>query len=129
MRWPSAVRAGGTTVESEGVMPPADRRKDEPKEILRAKYFDYCSAQVADILLLLTPDEMFVLAQDASREAGESGELGYEQIVTLATERVSRKLALPSFDAWALDYQENPDRYDQYLMGFWESELSSLPDG
>ena len=129
MDWPSAVRAGGTTVESEGVMPPADRREDEPKEILRAKYFDYCSAQVADILLLLTPDEMFVLAQDASREAGGSGEFGYEQIVTLATERVSRKLALPSFDAWALDYQENPDRYDQYLMGFWESELSSLPDG
>ena len=116
-------------MESEGVLPPADRREDEPKEILRAKYFDYCSAQVADILLLLTPDEMFVLAQDASREAGGSEELGYEEIVTLATERVSKKLALPSFDAWALDYKENPDRYDQYLMGFWESEFTSLPDG
>lgn len=129
MDWPSTVRAGGTSVESEGVVPPADRSGTEPKEILRAKYLDYCSAQVADILLLLTPDEMFVLAQDASREAGRSGELGYEEIVTLATDRVSRKLALPPFDAWALDYQENPDRYDQYLMGFWESETPSLPDG
>jgi len=110
-------------------VPPADRNEMEPQEILRAKYFDYCSAQVADILLLLTPDEMFVLAQDASREVGQTGELGYEKIVTLATERVSRKLALPPFEAWALDYQENPGRYDQYLMGFWEWDLPRLPDG
>ena len=116
-------------MESEGEMPPADRRGTEPEEILKAKYLDYCSAQVADILLLLTPDEMFVLAQDAARESGRSGELGYEEIVTLATERVSRKLALPPFDAWAIDYRDNPERYDQYIMGFWESELPSIPDG
>ncbi len=81
------------------------------------------------MLLLLSPDEMFILAQDAAREAGLLGELGYEQIVTLATERVSKKLALPPFDVWARDYKENPDRYEQYLMGFWESELPGPPDG
>jgi hypothetical protein len=116
-------------VESGGKMPPAGRKGKEAERILKAKYFDYCSAQVADILLLLTPDEMFVLAEDAARDSGRSGDLGYEEIVTLATERVSTKLALPSFEAWALDYQDNPDRYDQYLMGFWESELPAIPDG
>lgn len=95
----------------------------EAEGILRAKYLDYCSAQVADILLLLSPDEMFVLAQDAAREAGMSDALGYEQIVDLATERVSRKLALPPFDVWVRDYEADPSRYEEYFMGLWESEL------
>jgi hypothetical protein len=116
-------------VESGGVMPPGGERGKEAERILKAKYLDYCSAQVADILLLLTPDEMFVLAQDAARDSGRTEDLGYEETVTLATERVARKLALPPFDAWAMDYQDNPDRYDQYLMGFWESELPAIPDG
>jgi hypothetical protein len=72
---------------------------------------------------------MYVLAQDAARESGRSGDLGYEEIVTLATERVSQKLALPPFEAWALDYEENPDRYDQYLMGLWELESFPSADG
>ena len=108
---------------------PAGISGAEPEEVLRAKYLDFCSAQVADILLLLSPDEMFVLAQDAAREAGLTGDLGYETIVNMATERVSEKLALPPFDIWARDYRENPGRYDQYLMGFWETEASGLPDG
>ena len=96
--------------------------------MLRAKYLDYCSAQVADILLLLSPDEMFVLAQDAAREAGVSGDLGYDQIVDLATGRVSRKLALPAFELWVKEYQADPGRFDEELMGLWESDLSN-PDG
>ena len=95
----------------------------EPETVLRAKYLDYCSAQVADILLLLSPDEMYVLAQDAAREAGVVESFGYEQIVDLATERVSRKLALPPFETWVRDYEADPGRYDEYLMGLWETEL------
>jgi hypothetical protein len=101
----------------------------EPEEILRAKYFDYCSAQVADILLLLSPDEMYVLAQDAASEAGAPGELSYGQIVQLATRRVSRRLALPSFEVWVEDYRLNPGRYDQHLMGLWELGLPKRLDG
>lgn len=115
-------------MRSEENQPPGGSKGSTPEEILKAKYLDFCSAQVADILLLLSPDEMFVLAQDAAREAGMTGDLGYEKIVTLATERVSRKLALPPFDVWARDYEEDPERYDQYLMGFWETEPPSLPE-
>jgi hypothetical protein len=116
-------------VNSGADRPPADREQPRPDDVLRAKYLDFCSSQVADILLLLSPDEMFVLAQDAARDAGMTGELGYEQIVTLATERVSQKLALPPFDVWSRDYQENPERYEQYLMGFWELEDPRGRDG
>lgn len=107
---------------SEGGTPPSNSKGGRPMDILRAKYLDYCSAQVADVLLLLSPDEMYVLAQDAAREAGMTGDFGYEQIVDLATGRVSRKLAIPPFEVWAKDYRSNPDRYDQYLMGLWESD-------
>ena len=55
--------------------------------------------------------------------------MGYETIVILATERVSKKLALPPFDIWAREYRENPERYDHYLMGFWEEEFPDFPDG
>lgn len=106
---------------SEGGSPPSGSKSAEPQEVLRAKYLDYCSSQLADILLLLSPDEMYVLAQDAAREAGVQGELRYDEIVKLATERVSKKMALPPFEIWVEDYRSNPEHYDQYLMGLWES--------
>ena len=110
--------------------PAAAGSEDADSElVLRAKYLDYCSAQVADVLLLLSPDEMYVLAEDAARDSGLSGELGFDQIVSLATERVSSKLALPPFEVWAEDYRANPERYEQYFMGLWESELQGCADG
>lgn len=108
---------------------PTESESTESETVLRAKYIDYCSAQVADVLLLLSPDEMYVLAEDAAREAGLPDELGYERIVSLATERISSKLALPPFQVWVGDYLSNPDRYEQYFMGLWESELQGRSDG
>ena len=113
---------------AEGGPAPPETSGTETERVLRAKYLDYCSAQVADILLLLSPDEMFVLAQDAAREAGVSGDLSYDQIVELATDRVSRKLALPAFERWVREYQADPGRFDEQLIGLWESDVSN-PDG
>ena len=112
----------------EGGVAPPNSRGAEPEAVLRAKYLDYCSAQVADILLLLSPDEMFVLAQDAAKDAGVSGDLGYDQMVHLATGRVSRKLALPPYEVWVRDYEADPSRYEEYLMGLWESEALGRED-
>ncbi len=112
----------------EGGHPPRRAQGADPDEVLRGKYLDYCSAQVAEILLLLTPDEIYLLAQDAAREAGLSGELGYEQIVKLATERVSRKMALPPFEIWKRDYGDHPELYEEYFMGLWEEELREPAD-
>ena len=113
----------------EGGPPPPISRGTEPESVFRAKYLDYCSAQVADILLLLSPDEMFVLAQDAAREAGTSGgDMDYDKMVHLATGRVFRKLALPPFEVWVQDYKADPGRYEEQLMGLWESEASDSKD-
>ncbi len=98
------------------------RESIEPEAVLRAKYLDYCSAQVADLLLLLSPDEIYVLAQEAHRKGGRPGELSYGRMVQLATASVSRRAVLPPFDVWAEDYQRNPERYEAYLMGLWRSE-------
>jgi hypothetical protein len=100
---------------------PAEARS---AEVLRAKYLDYCSAQVADLLLFLSPDDIFVVAQRAARERGDPGELSYMRMVQIATEWLSRKITLPPFEIWVADYLAHPDRYEDYFMGLWESELS-----
>ena len=98
-------------------------------EVLRAKYLDYCSAQVADLLLFLSPDDIYVVAQRAARERGDSGELTYNRMVQVATEWLSHKILLPPFEIWVTDYLAHPDRYEEYFMGLWESELTHPQDG
>lgn len=105
------------------------QESSEPEAVLRAKYLDYCSAQVADLLLLLSPDEIYVLAQDAHHKGGRPGELSYGRMVQLATASVSRKAVLPPFEVWAEDYQQNPERYDAYLMGLWRSDVEPAEGG
>ena len=102
---------------------------EEPHEVLRAKYVDYCSAQVADLLLYLSPDEIYLLAQRAYREEGSDEELTYVQMVRIATDWLSRKISLPPFDLWLDDYRAHPERYEEYFLGLWESEAEVPVDG
>ena len=97
---------------------------DEPLEVLQAKYLDYCSAQVADLLLYLSPDEIYLLAQRAHAEAGGEGDLSYAEMVRIATDWLSRKVSLPPFDVWLSDYRAHPDLYADYFMGLWASEVA-----
>lgn len=97
--------------------------EDEDLDILRAKYLDYCSAQLADVLLYLSPDDIFLLAERTSDEAGGAGEASYPEMVARATEWLSRKVALPPFEVWLEDYRAHPEVYESSLMGLWESEL------
>lgn len=89
--------------------------------VLRAKYLDYCSARIADALLDLSADEMYLLARDAARELGREEEAGlsYDVVVRLATERISRTIALPDPTTWARAYQEDPERFEQEMLGLW----------
>ncbi|MCG6955213.1 MAG: hypothetical protein LJF04_04400 [Gemmatimonadetes bacterium] len=100
----------------------------EPLEVLRAKYLDYCSAQVADMLLYLSPDEIYLLAQRAHREGGGGGDLSYAEMVRIATDWLSGKLALPPFDVWVEDYRQHPERYEEYLLGLWETEAEVMDE-
>ncbi len=107
---------------------PLEGNSESAERILRAKYLDYCSSQVAEHLLLLSPDEIYVLAQEAYRAGGKENEPSYEQMVRLATEGVAQRLTLPPFAQWVAEYKENPARYDDQLIGLWESELKDVPD-
>ncbi len=100
---------------------------DLAERVLRAKYLDYCSSQVAEHLLLLSPDEIYVLAQEALRAGGQKSEPSYEQMVRLATEGVAQRLTLPAFEQWADEYKRDPARYDDQLIGLWESDLDDVP--
>lgn len=111
-------------------MPPSPGAGDEPEAVLRAKYLDYCSAQVAEALLFLTPDEMYVLAQEAARESGRSEEaLSYGEIVTLATRRVQHRIDLPDYESWREEYRRDPARFDREMLGFWRTEVEPCPEG
>jgi len=41
------------------------------ERVLRAKYFDWCSARVAERFLRLSPDQIYELAQQEKREPAE----------------------------------------------------------
>lgn len=119
---------------------PGEAHLKEPKEsespgqgagptdrVLRAKYLDYCSARVAEMLLQLTADEMYVLAQDAAkeREAEDAEPLSYTKMVQLATNRISRKLSLPDFSTWVEAYERDPQRYEKEMLGLWETDVKT----
>jgi hypothetical protein len=98
---------------------------DEPLHVLRAKYHDYCSAQVADLLVYMSPDEIYLLAHRAYREGGEGGDISYVEMVRVATDWLSTRIPLPPFEVWLEDYRRHPESYDEYLMGLWESEAET----
>jgi len=107
---------------------PPEENRDRAERVLRAKYLDYCSSRIAGHLVLLSPDEIYVLAQEAQRVGGGSGEPSYEQMVRIATGGVAQRLTLLPFKQWADEYKRDPARYDDQLMGLWESELDDAPD-
>ena len=100
-------------------------KHEEP--VLRAKYRDYCSARVADAILALTPEEIYTLAEAGARSAGEAAPSTYDQAIRLATGTIRDRLELPDFEDWAPQYAANPERFDPYLMGFWQEEKEPAP--
>ena len=105
-------------------------RKDsgEPLHVLRAKYHDYCSAQVADLLVYMSPDEIYLLAHRAYREEGGEGDISYAEMVRVATEWLGKRVALPPFEVWVEDHRAHPDLYEEYFMGLWEADVPPRGD-
>ena len=99
--------------------------------VLRAKYLDYCSARVAEVLLGLTADDMYVLAQEVAGEStGENeGVPSFDTIVRLATERITRGLSLPDFWDWVAEYRKNPEGFEQEMIGLWEADVKMSNQG
>ena len=102
-----------------------DRQDEDP--VLRAKYRDYCSARVADALLAMSAEEIYVLAQSEARARGQLEPETYRDKVSLATGKIRDRLNLPEYDEWVSRYREDPQAFEPFLMGFWESEESGNP--
>jgi hypothetical protein len=100
--------------------------------VLRAKYLDWCSAQVADHFLALSPDEIFELAERAApddqgivgRSLSASGPddslSSYRSMVERVTEVLTQQLDLPDYDAWLDLYRADPAGVEAELLGFWK---------
>jgi hypothetical protein len=97
---------------------------------LRAKYLDWCSAQVADHFLALSADEIFELAERAARDedgvptrslqaSGSDEFSSYRAMVELVTGVLTQQLDLPEFDDWLELYRSDPDAVEERLLGFW----------
>lgn len=97
--------------------------------VLRAKYMDYCSAQISEVFLSLSDERTYEIMEDAAREAGVPlGSLGFQTMMRLVTRKLMVSVPLPDLDAWAADYAEHPERYDPYLLGLWDSEENGSPE-
>jgi len=99
--------------------------RSEPVDpVLRAKYVDFCSAQLTEVFLSLSDERIYDLVEEAARAADlHPGSLGFKAMVRLVTQKLRDSVPLPDFQVWSQEYRANPERYDVYLMGLWEESL------
>lgn len=97
--------------------------------ILRAKYLDWCSAQVADHFLALSPEEIYELAERAVHaETGSGGRplvasvefSSWRELVERVTGVLADQLELPDFEEWLALYEADPQAVEARLLGFWK---------
>ena len=88
---------------------------------LRAKYFDWCSARVAERFVNLSVREIYELA-DAATEDPEA-DRSFQGVMERATAVLAAQTPLPSFEEWAASYRSDPSRYDADLIGFWREQV------
>ena len=89
-------------------------------DVLRAKYADFCSAQLTEVFLSLSDERIYEIVEEEARAQSLSpGKLGFRSMVRLATKRLRENVPLPDFETWKRDYEAAPERYDRYLMGLW----------
>lgn len=89
--------------------------------VLRAKYIDYCSAQLTEVFLSLPDERVYQLLEEAALDADlHPGDLGFLMKVRLVTRRLRESVPLPNFDDWSREYREDPARFDVHLLGLWK---------
>lgn len=116
-----------------GVTPGAARNGESggKDRVLRAKYLDWCSARIAERFLELTPEEIYELAEVASRDdpessrgaivvSGSADELAFRRLVGQVTESLATALELPTLEDWTRAYEAEPGRFDSELLGLWQ---------
>lgn len=109
----------------------AERESDSDEGVLRAKYADYCSAQLTEVFLSLSEERIYEIVEEEARSQASGQErLGFRTKVRLATKRLRESVPLPDFETWRRDYEAAPEEYEEYLMGLWRqrSEEGEAPE-
>lgn len=107
-----------------------DQADDAEETVLRAKYADFCSAQITEVFLSLTDERIYELVEEEARSQGvRKGSLGFRTMVKLATKRLRDSVPLPDYVTWKRDYQAEPERYERYLLGLWKPLVAGSSDG
>lgn len=89
--------------------------------VLRAKYADFCSAQLTEVFLSLSDERIYELVEEEARiQNVGAGKLGFRMMVKLATQRLRDSVPLPDYKTWKADYEAEPERYERYLLGLWK---------
>jgi len=84
---------------------------------LRARYVDYCAARISEVFLSLSDERTYALMEEAARDAEiEIGSLGFSEMMDLVTERLRMNVPLPSFEDFAREYREDPERFEALLL-------------
>lgn len=88
-------------------------------ESMVARYDEFCSARLTEALLSLSPDEIFLLSQG---EFQDERIPTWEERVKRATDRLARRLPLPSLDEFSKAYRDDPSRFEAESLGLWSRE-------
>jgi hypothetical protein len=107
--------------ETERPAGSAEASEKDADAVLRAKYADFCSAQLTEVFLSLSDERIYEIVQEeAHAQDLGAGALGFRSMVRLATGRLRDSVPLPDFETWKTDYEAEPERYDRYLLGLWQ---------
>lgn len=107
-------------MEPPGTTPGSGEAPEPAEAVLRAKYADFCSAQLTEVFLSLSDERIYEIVEEEAREQElRPGNLGFRTMVRLATKRLRENVPLPDFETWRRDYEASPERYDRYLLGLW----------
>jgi hypothetical protein len=124
------LEAGISPDEVAGRGGESSDRADERQ--LRAKYFDWCSARLAERFLQLSPEQIYELAARAPAGAGvavsplfvqnalpETGSDALRSLIERVTEVLIAEIGLPTFEQWSQAYRAEPEHFDADLLGLW----------
>ncbi len=94
---------------------------------LRTRYTDWCSARIAEHLLALSPEEVFLLSERSAQGGTPptpdeaSGAFSFHSRYSRAERSIRaayEELGLPAFESWAVEYARDPARFDRDILGF-----------
>ncbi|NIT76721.1 MAG: hypothetical protein GWO44_07350 [Thermoplasmata archaeon] len=85
----------------------------------------------------MSPEEVYELANSVPGEEGgdpvagggsveapsHAAHASYQALVKRVTDVLLERVDLPDFEEWAAAYREDPDRFEDELLGFWKERM------